>query len=51
MPKVAVAYFVARIIGAHEMTLKLHKNGVRTLEITLVWHDATLYDFFNVEDV
>lgn len=51
MLEVAVAYFVARRIASYEMTLKLIQNVVTSLEITLVWLDEALCEFFDVKNV
>lgn len=51
MLQVVVAYFVARRIALPEMMLKLIQNVVTSLEITLVWLDEALCDFFDVKNV
>lgn len=51
MHEVTIAYFVAREIIAHEMTLKLPRNCVKALKITLMWLDVASCDFLDVEDV
>lgn len=51
MHKVTFAYFVTREIVAHEMTLKLPRNGVKALKVTLMWLDVDSSDFLDVENV
>lgn len=49
--KLVVAHFVGRRVAAHEMTVKLLKNGVRALKITFIWLDKASCDFLDVENM